>query len=110
MQNRPSSSAEYLPAGRQGTSDSGKTNVMYVYSIYSCQFNRIYVGMSSNVEKRVKEHNDGRTRSTKGYLPWILFYTEALPDRQSAREREKYLKSGCGKEFLKSELKKQGYI
>jgi putative endonuclease len=58
--------------------------------------------MSTDVEKRLKEHNNGQVFSTKSYKPWKLFYKELVGDRVKARKREKYLKSGCGKEFLKS--------
>lgn len=75
---------------------------MYVYAIQSLKDGRIYVGMSSDLQKRIKEHNLGQTKSTKGYLPWTLLYNEILSNRIEARTREKFLKSGCGKEFLKS--------
>ena len=74
----------------------------YVYAIRSEQDGRIYVGMCNNVDTRVKQHNAGVTRSTKGYRPWVLIYQEVAADRVKAREREKYLKSGIGKEFLRS--------
>ena len=57
--------------------------------------------MTRNVEKRIEEHNKGLTPSTQFYRPWKLVYLEEYPDRISARNREKYLKSGSGKEFLK---------
>ncbi len=62
---------------------------------------RFYVGFSEDVEKRVIEHNSGKTKSTKGYKPWKLFFTEPYVTRIEAREREKYLKSGIGKEKIK---------
>ena len=74
----------------------------YVYAIKSEKDGRIYVGISSNVDRRLEEHNRGKTRSTKGYLPWFLIYMESADDRIAARRREKYLKSGVGKEFLKN--------
>jgi len=59
--------------------------------------------MSKNVEKRVHEHNQGRVFSTRAYRPWRLIYRENCGiNRDDARKREKYLKSGVGKEFLKS--------
>jgi len=73
-----------------------------VYAIISEVNGYIYVGMSSDLEKRLKEHNSGKSIYTKRFLPWSLLYAEMLPDRDSARKREKYLKSGIGKEFLKS--------
>lgn len=76
--------------------------MFFVYAIQSQIDKRIYVGMSVAVSKRLLEHNSGKTKSTKGYRPWQLIYTESLPSRLEARQREKYLKSGVGKEFLKS--------
>ena len=75
--------------------------VYYIYAIKSSVDNRIYVGLTNDLEERVKEHNQGRTRSTKGFRPWHLIYYETSETRIEARQREKYLKSGCGKEFLK---------
>jgi putative endonuclease len=74
----------------------------WVYAIQSEKDDRIYVGLSSDVARRLKQHNEGKTKSTKGYTPWKLIYSEKVGQRQEARNREKYLKSGSGKEFLKS--------
>lgn len=62
---------------------------------------RFYVGLCSDIEKRLKEHNSGKTKSTKGYIPWELFFFEKYKTRKDARDREKYLKSGSGKESIK---------
>ena len=80
----------------------------YVYALKSIGFNYIYVGMTTDVERRVKQHNDGKEKTTKFYRPFKLFYTESHKTRTGARDREKYLKSGCGKEFLKSLLNQAG--
>jgi putative endonuclease len=77
----------------------------YVYAIKSLTANYIYVGMTSNIERRLDEHNKGQNRSTKAYRPFILIFSEQVETRAKAREREKYLKSGVGKEFLRSLLK-----
>ena len=47
----------------------------------------------------------GLTFSTKPFVPWKLIYSDIFPDRITARQKEKYLKSGIGKEFLKSIVK-----
>lgn len=60
--------------------------------------------MCSNLERRLKEHNSGKQKSTKGYLPWKLVYHEQFSTRTEAREREKYFKTGSGREFLKKIL------
>jgi predicted GIY-YIG superfamily endonuclease len=72
-----------------------------VYAIVSEKNNDIYVGMALSAEKRLKEHNNGKNRYTKGLRPWKLFKIEYFPDWKEARVREKYLKSGAGKELLK---------
>jgi putative endonuclease len=62
---------------------------------------RFYVGMTKNIENRIKEHNSGKTKSTKGYVPWKLFSVECFISRIEARKREIYLKSGSAKERIK---------
>ena len=78
---------------------------MVVYVIESLNDGRYYVGMTENLEERLKYHNSGRVKSTKGYRPWRLIHKEEFPDWASAREREKYLKSGYGKQWLKQKYK-----
>lgn len=73
----------------------------FVYAIKSKADGRIYVGFSENVQKRLKEHNSGKTKSTKGFRPWELIFTQECKTRIKARELEKYYKSGIGKEILK---------
>lgn len=74
----------------------------FVYVIQSEVDKRLYVGLSRNIEKRLKSHNNGETFSTKGYRPWNLVYSEIIGSREQARKREKYLKSGIGKEYIKN--------
>ncbi len=73
----------------------------YVYAIYNQNKNYIYVGLSDNLQRRMNQHNKGYNRTTKPYRPFKILMTEKFEDRKEAREREKYLKSGCGKEYLK---------
>jgi len=73
-----------------------------VYALLSFVNGDIYVGMAINAERRLKEHNSGKNRYTKGLRPWKLFLVEYFPDWKHARVREKYLKSGVGKEYLNS--------
>ena len=75
--------------------------MIFVYAIFSLNQNRIYVGQTENIERRLSEHNCGRTKSTKPYIPWQLFYREEFENRIEARNREIYLKHGIGKEKLK---------
>ncbi len=64
-----------------------------VYVLYSDKFNRTYTGFTNNLERRVKEHNSGQSRSTKAFMPWRIVHKEVYETRQEAREREKYLKT-----------------
>ncbi|MFA9289255.1 MAG: GIY-YIG nuclease family protein [Weeksellaceae bacterium] len=73
-----------------------------VYAIKSSKDGRIYVGLTGNLTRRLSEHNAGQVFSTKGFRPWNLIYQEQAINRLEARKREKYLKSGVGKEYLKS--------
>tara|TARA_R110002094_G_scaffold66283_1_gene75876 strand:- start:308 stop:502 length:195 start_codon:yes stop_codon:yes gene_type:complete len=57
--------------------------------------------MSSNVDRRIKEHNTGKEKTTRPYLPFRLLYVESCENRVVARKREKYWKSGTGKEQLR---------
>ena len=77
----------------------------YVYVIISEVDRRMYVGMTQDVQKRLSQHNSGHTKSTKGYMPWNIFLIEKFATREEARKREVYLKSGYGKQWLKSKLK-----
>ena len=74
----------------------------YVYAIVSEVNGFIYVGMCMNLERRLKEHNNGMSKFTKAYIPWRFIYKEFIGAREEARIKEKYLKSGIGKEFLKT--------
>ena len=76
--------------------------MFFVYVIRSYVDGRFYVGFTRDVVKRLKEHNSGKTQSTKGYTPWQLFFLEEYESRIAARKREVYLKSGIGKEYIKN--------
>ena len=75
--------------------------MFYVYAISSKVKNYIYVGLTNNVERRLKELNSGQNKTTKSYKPYKLILVEKFETRVEARSREKYLKSGIGKEFLR---------
>ncbi len=73
----------------------------YVYAIKSEIKDWIYVGITDDIERRLKQHNSGWNRSTKPYRPFQLIYSEKCIDRPTARKREKYLKSAAGKRFIR---------
>jgi putative endonuclease len=73
----------------------------YVYAIKSNTRNYVYVGMTNNLERRFQEYNSGWNKTTEPYRPFKLIYTEEHETRIEARIRERRLKSGYGKGFLK---------
>ena len=79
--------------------------MIFVYALSSVVKNYIYVGMTNDLGRRISEHNKGANRSTKAYKPFILIHKEEFPTRKEARKKEKYLKSGIGKEYLKLLIK-----
>jgi len=76
--------------------------MFYVYALSSLERNYIYVGLTENLKHRVETHNSGRNKTTAPYKPFKLIYIEECATRAEARLREKYFKSGIGKEKLKS--------
>ncbi len=73
-----------------------------VYAIISTQRNYIYVGLTSDLENRLAYHNKGYEKTTKPYAPFVLLYSEQHESHLEDRKREKYWKSGVGKEKLKA--------
>ncbi|MGR3294128.1 MAG: GIY-YIG nuclease family protein [Candidatus Scalindua sp.] len=73
--------------------------MFYVYVLKSKKDNSQYIGLSQDTEKRLKEHNAGRVKSTKPKRPWSLLYKESCATQLDARKREKYLKSAAGRRF-----------
>lgn len=78
----------------------------YVYILQSIKTSRWYTGATNNLRKRFKEHNDNSVHSTKGKGPFQLIYYEACLNQGDAFAREKHLKSGPGKKYLKGRLKR----
>ena len=81
-----------------------------VYVLLSLKDNASYVGMALNALIRLKEHNIGKNKYTKGHLPWKIIYTEEHPDWKTARVREKYLKPTAGKKWLQKYFDEHGGI
>ncbi len=79
----------------------------YVYVLKSRKDGNKYTGITVDLQGRLKKHNKGysSTRSTKYRGPFEIVYTEVVADRKEARKREKFLKSGSGREFLDKKLK-----
>ena len=79
----------------------------YTYVIKSHANNDIYIGSTQDLDKRLKLHNSGKIKSTKGYKPWQLLEYQKFNTRSEAVKQEKFLKSHQQKELLK---KKYGLV
>jgi len=81
----------------------------YVYVLRSKKTKGLYIGFTTDLKKRLEEHNRGQVFSTKPYLPWQLIYYEAMLNQDDAKRREKYLKTNQGARMLKRKLKEYFY-
>jgi len=77
----------------------------YTYLLQSKKDGQWYTGYTKDLQKRFLEHNQGKVESTKRRIPMELIYYEACKNAFDARAREKYLKTGMGKRYLKNRLK-----
>jgi len=76
----------------------------YVYVLKSESTGNWYTGQTNNLERRIEEHNERKHRYTSNKGPWKLFYHEEVQTRAEAMKREKYFKSGQGRNWLKRTL------
>lgn len=77
----------------------------YTYVLLSLKDYQFYIGYSSNLKERVKEHFAGKNTSTKSRRPFKLIYYEAHLSKKDAMRREKYFKTDKGKSSLRQILR-----
>jgi putative endonuclease len=92
-----------------GSRNSAVIMFLYIYVLESLKHGNLYVGYTSDINKRLKEHNRGIVFSTKPYLPWRIIHFEGYRNEKDARRREKYLKTRQGGRLLKRMLKEYFY-
>lgn len=73
----------------------------YTYVLFSEKDGNIYIGITNDLKRRIEQHNKGKNHSTKYRIPLKLIHKEKHRNRIEARKREKFLKSGCGREWIK---------
>ena len=78
----------------------------YVYILRSSKSGKLYFGYTDNLKRRLKEHQEGKSKYTKGHLPVKLVFYSAFLDKSIAKDFELYLKSGSGKAFTYKRLVK----
>lgn len=75
------------------------------YVLYSELHDKIYVGYTSDLENRLRSHNELATKGwTIRYRPWKLTYKEEFSTRKEAMKREKELKSSRGRDFIRTKI------
>src|ERR1700745_1296075 len=79
--------------------------MFYLYVLRSDSDSGFYIGFSTNLRARLRQHHDGESLATKSRGPWKLIYYEAYTEREDAEGREKFLKSGAGRRFLRTQLR-----
>ncbi len=79
--------------------------MFYVYVLKSSSTGRLYIGQTKDLANRINEHNNGIARYTRNRGPWTLVHTEEYETRSEAMVRERMLKGGQGREWLKRKLK-----
>ena len=83
-----------------------ETVMWYTYILRSKKDNKWYTGCTSNLRERFINHNKGMVPSTKSRGPFTMLYYEACLNKGDAFTRERYLKTGMGKRYLKNRLKR----
>jgi len=81
------------------------TGFNYVYLIISKKDHSFYIGYTTNLKQRLKDHNLENNLSTKTKAPWEIVYAEAYKNKADALGREQFLKSGSGHHYLLKQLK-----
>ena len=76
------------------------------YTVYVLRdsYGKLYKGLTNNLKRRIREHETGRTITTRKMGGLSLVYTEEYNDFSTARKRELYFKSAAGRRFLKNKI------
>jgi putative endonuclease len=78
-----------------------------VYILFSKRFSKTYVGFTSNLVERFKSHNQlSKTGFTTKYRPWQVIYVEFFNSKSEALLKEKFFKTGIGREIIKELINK----
>ena len=73
----------------------------WIYVLKSVNYEKTYVGLTKDLQRRFTEHNNGKSKYTNKFKPWIIVYTEQAENLQLARIKEKYYKSAAGRKKIK---------
>ena len=80
----------------------------FTYIIYSQKLDKFYIGSTNDLERRLADHNRGKTSFAKNGLPWVLKYFERFPERALAVKRELEIKRKKNRKYIESLIAKSG--
>jgi len=94
---------------------SNKLKMFSIYVLWSTKANRHYIGYTSDLNRRLEEHNNNKSQNMRKYThkhrPWVLIYHEdGYRTRSDAMKREKYLKSSRGRQTIKQIIVSVGRV
>ncbi len=78
--------------------------IWYTYVLYSKKLDKFYIGLTDDLKRRLKEHRDGKTYTTLRMKGHKLVYYEVCLSKKDAQAREKQLKTGFGRGYLRKRL------
>ena len=76
----------------------------FLYILRSKEYPKTYVGITDNLDRRLTEHNAGKSAFSRRYKPWSFVHHEQFLDRLEARKKERYYKSAAGRKIIKKIL------
>ena len=77
----------------------------FVYCIFSPQFDKTYVGRTSNLQGRLDSHNHPSNKGyTKRFQPWVILFFEEFQTIEEASKKERFYKTGIGRELIRQKL------
>ena len=80
----------------------------YCYILYSEKLDKYYVGSTTDIGKRLEEHNRGKEKFTKAGCPWKIVYTEVFAEVLDARKRETYIKKQKSRKYIEKLISSVG--
>ena len=98
-------SSRITPTGNEGADYSALFLLYFImyttYILYSTKINKFYTGHTSDLNRRLEEHNRGKTPFMAKGSPWKLLYSKAHDSRAESIKLEKFIKKRGAARFLK---------
>jgi len=85
--------------------ETDRTFMYHLYVLSSINYQKSYIGVTDNIDRRIAEHNSGKMAFTRRYIPWEIIHTENFGTLKEARRKESFYKSSLGRRHLKKLFK-----